>query len=100
MLEDIAELVEGRAPKPGPRGPYKKREAKMTDLVPAGIAVALGVVLALSLLTGKTFNPSRQLGPPYLVSRAQEPGRYWLSVVVCALAFATMAIIAYVRNSN
>lgn len=26
-LEDIAELVEARAPKPGPRGPYKKREA-------------------------------------------------------------------------
>jgi len=24
-LEDIAELVEARAPKPGPRGPYKKR---------------------------------------------------------------------------
>ena len=26
-LEDIAELVEARAPKPGPRGPYKKRAA-------------------------------------------------------------------------
>jgi hypothetical protein len=24
-LADLAELVEARAPKPGPRGPYKKR---------------------------------------------------------------------------
>lgn len=26
-IEDIAGLVEGAAPKPGPRGPYKERQA-------------------------------------------------------------------------
>jgi hypothetical protein len=26
-MEDVAELVEAAAPKPGPRGPYRKRAA-------------------------------------------------------------------------
>jgi hypothetical protein len=46
------------------------------------VAIIIGVGLTMSaLVTGKALNPLRGLRPS-IVTRADEPGRYWASVAM------------------
>ncbi len=43
-------------------------------------------VLPVSLITGKAMNPFRQFGSPLIVSRADAPKRYWVSIAMAVIA--------------
>jgi len=63
---------------------------KLDMFTPALIA---GMLLLSSLITGKALNPLRGMRP-FIVSRSQEPRRYWASVAMNAIFLTVAAAIA------
>jgi hypothetical protein len=52
-------------------------------------ALFVAIALAISLITGKAFNPLRGMRP-MIVNRVDQPGRYWAAIGLC-VAFLALA---------
>jgi hypothetical protein len=56
--------------------------------------IVVGTVLVASIMTGKTLNPMRGLSPP-IVSRSENPRRYWGGVFGFVAVFLIWGWLAF-----
>jgi hypothetical protein len=60
-----------------------------------GLSVFLGLIVLISLLAGETHNFLSFNFPPFVVTRKEQPRRYWFSIAFMSVFLAGALVAAF-----